>query len=63
MKFFFIDYKKEGNSVKIDVGEGTEENVIMSRTWDSNPYDSWPPTVVAFRGFQTNVDFDFCFDY
>ena len=59
---FVIDLKKEGNNVRIDVRSGTEENLIMSRSWDTNPYDSWPPTLVAFAGFIGNVDFKFCLD-
>ena len=62
MKMFVIDLKKEGDGVKIDVGSGTAENLIMSRSWDSNPYDSWPPTLIAFAAFIGNADFSFCLD-
>ena len=58
MENFFIDIKNEGKGVKIDVGSGG--NVLMSRSFDSNPYDSLPPTFVAFAAFRTDVDFEFC---
>ena len=47
--------------MKIDVGKGTQGDlVIMSRSWDSNPYNFWPPTHVAFAAVNNNVDYKFC---
>ena len=62
MKTFVIDLKQEGDGVKIEVGAGTAENLIMSRSWGRNPYDSWPPTLVSFAAFIGNVDFSFCLE-
>ena len=61
MRTFFIDIKRQGDGVKIDVGKGTQGDlVIMSRSWDSNPYNFWPPTHVAFAAVNNNVDYKFC---
>ena len=47
--------------LKITVGRGDSE-VVMSRSWDTNPAKSWPPTHVAFSGWDQNktVDYEFC---
>ena len=37
MRIFFIDIKIEGDGFKIDVRKGTIGNLIMSRSWESNP--------------------------
>ena len=60
MRSFWIDIKKEGDGVRIDVGKGTETTGFMSRSWNSNPYNSWPPTQVAFAAWLTKVDYKFC---
>ena len=60
MRIFWIDIRKEGDGVRIDVGKGTETTGFMSRTWDTNPYSSWPPTYVAFAAFGKGVEYKFC---
>ena len=62
MRSFWIEIKREGDGVRIEVGKGTEISGFMSRSWESNPYDSWPPTLIAFATFMGNVDFSFCLD-
>ena len=63
MRTFFIDIKRQGDGVKIDVGKGTKGDLIMSRSWERNPYDSWPPTHVAFAAWNNiTVDYNFCFN-
>jgi len=67
MRRFWIDIKREGAGVKIDVGKGTEVTGFMSRTWDTNPYGSWPPKYVAFAAspsplpfVPTEIEYKFC---
>ena len=60
MRKFWIDIMEEGDVVRIEVGQGTEVTGFMSRTWDSNPYNSWPPTHVAFAAWDNPVDYEFC---
>ena len=60
MRSFWIDIKKEGNGVRIEAGKGTEATGFMSRSWNSNRYNSWPPTQVAFAAWLTKVDYKFC---
>jgi len=65
MRRFWIDIKREGAGVKIDVGKGTEVTGFMSRTWDTmvhpwNPHGSWPPRYVAFAAFGTEIEYKFC---
>lgn len=67
MRSFWIDIKREGAGVKIDVGKGTEVTGFMSRTWDTmvhtwNPHGSWPPTYVAFAAFVLGpeIEYKFC---
>ena len=42
------------------VGRGEDAEGFMSRTWDKNPADSWPPTHVAFAAWNSQVDYEFC---
>ena len=62
MRIFWIDIREEGAGVRIDVGKGTEATGFMSRTWDTNPYPSWPPTHVAFAalGYGKEIEYKFC---
>ena len=60
MRRFWIDVRMEGGGVRIEVGEGTEVTGFMSRPWTSNPYNSWPPTHVAFAAWNSKVDYKFC---
>ena len=60
MRRFWIDIKKEGDGVKIDVGKGSEVSGFMSRSWNSNPYNSWPPTHVAFAAWNSKMEYKFC---
>ena len=60
MRSFWIDIKKEEDGVRIEVGKGTETTGFMSRFWESNPYNSWPPTYVAFGAWNSKVDYKFC---
>ena len=60
MRKFFIDIKRQGDGLKIDVGKGTNGDLTMSRSWDSNPYNFWPPTHVAFSALNNNIDYKFC---
>ena len=60
MRIFWIDIREEGAGVRIDVGKGTEATGFMSRTWDTNPYSSWPPTYVAFANYQKGIEYKFC---
>ena len=60
MRQFWIEIMEEGNGVRIEVGQGTEVTGFMSRSWDNNPYNSWPPTHVAFAAWKTQVDYEFC---
>ena len=61
MRSFWIDLEVKGEGLKITVGRGDSE-VVMSRSWDTNPAKSWPPTHVAFAGWDQNktVDYEFC---
>ena len=60
MRIFWTDINKEGNGVRIEVGQGTEVTGFMSRSWDNNPYNSWPPTHVAFAAFGKEINYEFC---
>ena len=60
MRKFWIDVRKEGDGVKIEVGKGTEIRGFMSRSWDSIGYNSFPPTHVAFSAWNNKIDFKFC---
>ena len=60
MRRFWIDIREVGPVVRIVVGKGTEVTGFMSRTWDSNPYGSWPPTYVAFAAYGTEIEYKFC---
>ena len=62
MRRFWIKIRKEGAGVRIELGRGTENTGFMSRTWDNNRYDHWPPTHVAFSSFNSKVEFIFCLD-
>ena len=61
MRSFWIDLEVKGEGLKITVGRG-DSKVVMSRSWDTNPAKSWPPTHVAFAGWDQNktVDYEFC---
>ena len=60
MRRFWIDIRKEGDVVKIEVGKGAEVTGFMSRTWDSNSFNSWPPTHVAFAAYGEEINYKFC---
>ena len=60
MRGFWIDIRQEGEGVKIVVGKQCEVEGFMSRTWNSNPYDSWPPKHVAFAAFGKKIKYKFC---
>ena len=59
MRSFWIDLEVKGEGLKITVGRGDSE-VVMSRSWDTNPAKSWPPTHVAFAAWSKTVDYEFC---
>ena len=60
MREFWIDFRAEGSGLRIDVGRGGDAEGFMSRTWDKNPAESWPPTHVAFAAWNSPVDYEFC---
>ena len=60
MRRFWIDVRKEGYGVKIEVGKGTEIRGFMSRSWDSIGNNSFPPTHVAFAAWGEKIDYKFC---
>ena len=60
MREFWIDIKAEGEGLRIEVGKGEDAEGFMSRSWDQNPADSWPPTHVGFAAWNSQVDYEFC---
>ena len=61
MRRFWIDIRKKTNDgVRIVVGKGSELAGFMSRSWDSNRYNSWPPTHVAFAANKSKIEYKFC---
>jgi len=60
MREFWIDVKAEGEGLRIEVGRGEDAEGFMSRSWDQNPAESWPPTHVAFAAWDSQVDYEFC---
>ena len=60
MRKFWIDIQAEGEGLRIVVGRGEEGEGFMSRSWDQNPAQSWPPTHVAFAAWDKQVDYKFC---
>ena len=64
MRRFWIDIRKEANGegVRIVVGKGSELVGFMRRSWESNRYNAWPPTHVAFAASESGVDYKFCLE-
>ena len=64
MRKFWIDIRRTANDegVRIVVGKGTELAGFLSRSWERNRYNSWPPTHVAFAAYKSKVDYRFCLD-
>ena len=59
MRTFWIDFYRNGRGLTIKVGK-EDQDEFMSRSWDVNPAESWPPTHVAFAAWDTKVDYRFC---
>ena len=61
MREFWIDIQTEGEGLRVEVGRANEAEGFMRRSWEKNPAESWPPTHLAFAGWNAEVEYRICY--